>query len=457
MRRSLLATLICVFAALGAAALAAGPGPIKAEPGPVMAGIARRANDIADAVLSHHIDPPTRQQMILDGLKGVHKAAGVPTPDGLARRVSELAAPDQLAVLLAETWPRPAKKDSQSDELIGTFLGSMLSGIAGAELIPTKELKVAEQIEGNLYVGIHIAISYDETAKRPVIGQVLEGGPAYRAGAHDGDRIEEIDGVSTEGMSLRDAVDRLRGAEGTEVVVRLRDKASGEVRRLAMTRGRMPRPTVSGVRKRSDGGWVFRLDGPDAIGYLRVDDIAGSTPQEFRQIAPRLEAEGIRALILDLRGLSQTGLHPTVLLADSLLDGGTIGRVRTAASVEVYEAEPDSLFRGWPLAVLVDDSTSGAAAWLCAGLQDNHRAVTCRRAARHRRRSPFVGDAPGRRPGGPADHRPSRARRWPTACGAIPADPEDGDRSSRSALARRRATRGPSSRTSPSCCPVGPG
>jgi len=64
-----------------------------------------------------------------------------------------------------------------------------------------------------------------------------------------------------------------------------------------------------------------------------------------------------------------------VLLADSLLEGGTIGRVRTAHGEKRFEADSDALFRGWPIAVLVDSNTRGTAEWLAAALQDNHRAV----------------------------------------------------------------------------------
>jgi carboxyl-terminal processing protease len=204
---------------------------------------------------------------------------------------------------------------------------------------------------------------------------VFEGGPADRAGVRPGDLIEAIDGVSTEGLDLRKAVERLRGPEGTEVVVRVLRPGPGDVRTLTMTRGRLPRQTVTGIRRRTDGAWDVRLDVPEPIGFLKIGEISGSTPRELRQMARQLEAEGIRALILDLRMVSQAGFHPTVLLADGLLDGGAIGRVRTAAAVTPYVAEPDALFRDWPLAVLVDGSTSGAAEWLVAALQDNHRAV----------------------------------------------------------------------------------
>src|SRR5262249_30363665 len=127
-------------------------------------------------------------------------------------------------------------------------------------------------------------------------------------------------------------------------------------------------------RKRTDGGDDLCLDGPGPVGYLRVEQINGSTPQELRALARRLEDQGARALILDLRS-AMAGLHPTVLLADSLLDGGTIRPVRTGERVETLRAEPDALFPGWPLAVLVDESTDATAVWLAAALQDNRRAV----------------------------------------------------------------------------------
>jgi hypothetical protein len=70
-----------------------------------------------------------------------------------------------------------------------------------------------------------------------------------------------------------------------------------------------------------------------------------------------------------------TTVHPAVLLADTLLERGAIGRVRTVRGETTYQADPDALFRGWPIVVLVDSSTGGTAQWLAAALQDNHRAT----------------------------------------------------------------------------------
>ena len=113
----------------------------------------------------------------------------------------------------------------------------------------------------------------------------------------------------------------------------------------------------------------------DPIAYLRINEMAGSTPHELRKIAQQLESQGIKAIVLDLRGRKGNSAHTALLLADSLLDHGTIGRVRTSQGETVYQADSDAIFRGWPIAVLVDSNTSGAAEWLAAAIQDNHRGI----------------------------------------------------------------------------------
>ncbi len=170
-------------------------------------------------------------------------------------------------------------------------------------------------------------------------------------------------------------VDRLRGDEGTDVMVTLRQPNAAGTRTLKMTRAALPRTTVTGVQKRPAGGWDVRLNSTDPIGLLRITEITASTPHELRKLAQQLESEGVRAVVLDLRGLGGSSVHSAVLLADCLLDSGPIGRVWTPEREHTYQAEPDALFRGWPLAVLVDQATWGTAEWLAAALQDNHRAI----------------------------------------------------------------------------------
>jgi carboxyl-terminal processing protease len=351
-------------------------------PSAAPAGLAARIWEITDAVLDHHINPATRPQMILDGLEGVYQAAGAAVPAGLARRVSTITSPEQLTPLLDEVWrlmppaglPKPGRELGPDNPLIDALLGKVPSQ---ARLLSERDLKVEEQFAGNRYVGLQIALGIDSESKRAMVNEVFEGGPADKAGLKKGDLIEEIDGTSTEGADVREVVERLRGAEGTSVTIRVRQQKQPESRVLTITRGVLPRQTVKGFRNRADGSLELLIPGPERIGYLKFEEILGSTPHELRVLASRLEDEDAQALILDLRPVSQgrVDLHSTILLADCLLEGGTIGRVRSARGEEVFQAEPDALCRERLLFVLVDSNTPATAEWLAAALQDNHRAI----------------------------------------------------------------------------------
>ena len=254
-------------------------------------------------------------------------------------------------------------------------MNGLLAAVPGGAMITSaKEHEVQEQFQGNRYVGIHIQVRYDEKEKRTIIDGIIPGGPADRARMMREDRIEQVDGVDTKDMKLREVVDRLRGADGTDVSVTVR-QPKGEARALKATRGPLFIATITGVHTKTSGEWDYRLDGADGIGYLRIREISASTPHELRKVAQELEGANLQALIIDLRGLASRRLHPTVLLADSLLDHGRIGQVREAERVMTYDATPVALFRGLPLVALIDGETAATAEWLAAALQDNHRAV----------------------------------------------------------------------------------
>jgi carboxyl-terminal processing protease len=337
-------------------------------------GLARRVEEIADAVLAHHIDPPARQQMLLDGVKALYRVSGAPAPVGLSRRVSALTAPGQFAALLAEIWPK-AKPDAMG-ALEEAMIEGTLAGVSGgASVMSAKESAVMEQFEGNRYVGIHIALGMNDQEKRPSIFEVIEGGPADRAGVKKGDLVELIDGVDTKAMALRQAIDLLRGQEGSNVTIKVRQPNVAIARTYTIRRGQHARSTVLGYHKRPGGDWDCMLDATAPIAYLRIDQIAASTPHDLRKLARQLENRGHCGIILDVRSVGGTSVHPAVLLADTLLPAGAIGRVRTAEREVTYRADADALFRGLPIAVLVNEYTAGTAEWIVAALQDNHRAT----------------------------------------------------------------------------------
>ena len=137
-------------------------------------------------MLARNVDPPTRQQMILAGIKAVEKAGSDSLPSGIARRVSDLSNANQLASLLAETWANSKLVDRETrDEsfLQGVALGRPRQGQAA----------VGEGAEGRRVVRGQplrrdpgCPLGMDEKARKPLFHQILEGGPADQAGAMEG-------------------------------------------------------------------------------------------------------------------------------------------------------------------------------------------------------------------------------------------------------------------------------
>jgi len=376
MIRPAVLTLICVIST-GQTALAAAPE-----------GLAQSVWSVTETVLDHHIEPSSRQEMILGGLKGLYRAAGISVPSGLARRASTISNPEQLGSLLDELWP-PVPKEStdpkKHDLIMGKALvdSTLAAAPGGARLLSAGEAAVEKQVAGNRYVGLQIAVGMDLAKKRALLGEVFEGGPADRAGLKKGELIEEINGVTTAEMDLPEVIKRLRGPEGSTVTIRVRGPESSEPRTLTIPRKAVPRKTVIGFAKQGDGSPDLWIPDTDHIGYLKFDQILGSTPQELRVLVRRLEDDGAKALVLDLRPLvhGQIDVHSTALLADSLLDAGIIGRVQNVDRVETYQADSDAHFRGRPLALLVDNHTPPTALWFAAALQDNHRAIVVGQAS----------------------------------------------------------------------------
>ncbi len=326
---------------------------------------------VTDTILNKHIDPPARQAMILAGTKALYQANNRRIPKGLSRRVSELATTEQLTDYLDGV--RGEFKSMPNMEMILTQ--GMFAGIpGGATLINTEGDKVNEQLRKNRYVGTGIALGMSQPDQTPQILKVFYDGPAWKAGIKAKDLILEIEGQSTTKKNLRQIVEELRGEAGEDVGVVVRQPDSEESRKLTITRGRVFIPSVEGVRELPEGKWQFSIDSASEIALIRFKSFGPSTLHELRKAAEQLRDKDIRGVILDLR-LGGGLLHDTILVADSLLDGGVIGHIQSLDAERKHEAQPGELFPNLPIAVLVAKQTSSGNVFLAAALQDNQRAV----------------------------------------------------------------------------------
>jgi C-terminal peptidase prc len=362
----------------------AGPAEKKAEPAPAPPPFAHRLWTVMDLVREKHPEPPARADMMLAAARAVLTAAKKPVPDDLERRARAVQTREQFTALLKEVWPKgdgaPEAELLEAAALEGVFAPVPGKGVFS----PPEEVRVADQISGNRYVGTGIQIRLHPDEGYPQIVVPFRGGPAQKAGVKPDDLILEVDGKSMHELPIRQVVEVLRGEEGTTLTVVVRAPGSDEKRTVKMTRSVVPFEHVMGYRRASEDAWDYLIDPKGAVGYVRLDSCSSSTPHELRQAEQRLRAQGARALVVDLRssgGASE--FHNGTLLADALLDGAPLWRLREAGKeAREFRSGRDCLFRDWPLAVLINENVDTIEGAVVAALQDNGRAVLVGEATR---------------------------------------------------------------------------
>jgi carboxyl-terminal processing protease len=135
-------------------------------------------------------------------------------------------------------------------------------------------------------------------------------------------------------------------------------------------------PSVLGDRRRPDGHWDYLIDPDKKIGYIRITSFIQKTADELKAALDELKEKGMKALILDLRDNPGGLLSSAVEVSDLFIAKGKIVSTKGRNTPEkVYEAEEDGTFRGFPMAVLVNEGSASAAEIVSACLQDHGRAV----------------------------------------------------------------------------------
>src|SRR5207248_1572441 len=168
---------------------------------------------------------------------------------------------------------------------------------------------------------------------------------------------------------------RIIGKAGTDVKLKVR-RADGKEEELTITRANIRLATVVGVRRGKDNRWDYRPDPANQVGYLRVLSFGPNTAAEARAAVERLQKDGLKGLILDLRFCPGGIMNSAVGLAELFLDKGTIVTVKGHDKSEhAFKAEANKALGAFPVLVLVNEFTASAAEIVAAALQDNGRAT----------------------------------------------------------------------------------
>lgn len=211
-------------------------------------------------------------------------------------------------------------------------------------------------------VGMYLA----QKENQLIVQAPIPGSPAQAAGVQPGDVIVKIGDRSTAGMSQDEAVGLIRGPAGT--TVRLELQRAGVARPIVVELRRqvVHVPTVTGVTML-----------PGGVGYLRLTEFSEPSPGQLDQALNRLRAQGMQALLLDLRSNPGGLLETSVAVASRFLDSGPIVYVVSRnAQTQVYSAIPriPTAVYDLPMVVLVNGGTASAAEIVSGALQDAGRA-----------------------------------------------------------------------------------
>ena len=221
-------------------------------------------------------------------------------------------------------------------------------------------------------IGIQISV---EDGQLQILSPIY-GTPAYRAGLLAGDRILEVNGKSTDGLTLDEAVEKLKGEEGTSVTLTVTHPGQEAKEKITVTREKIHIETVLGERRKADGTWDYMLDDKQHIAYIRVTAFGRDTAAELQRVLTQLQTEKLRGLILDLRFNPGGLLSAAIEVSDLFVSEGRIVSTKGRNSPErVWDAHKEGTFDGFPMAVLVNRYSASASEIVSACLQDHKRAI----------------------------------------------------------------------------------
>jgi carboxyl-terminal processing protease len=260
--------------------------------------------------------------------------------------------------------------------------------------IPPVEARQFKEDIDRQFGGVGISVGLDPATKQLTVISPLPGTPAYEAGIYPGDKILRIDGQSTQGMSLGDAVKRMKGEPDKTVVLALGREGEPQPIEKTLVRKIIQEDTVQGdTRRKVDGEWTwdYFLPGHEHIGYIRMTGFAEAersgektTVADLKKALKELADGGMRGLVLDLRDNPGGSLNACIDVCRLFLDPSSVPdyqgvilttRGRDAKILRTYSADKPGPYTDFPMAILVNQRSASASEIVAACLQDYGRAV----------------------------------------------------------------------------------
>jgi len=256
--------------------------------------------------------------------------------------------------------------DVSDDSLVESAINGMLTSLdPHSNYLNTKNFNDMKVQTRGEFGGLGIEVSMENGLVKVV--SPIDDTPAARAGLKPGDLITHLDGDPVQGMTLPEAVEKMRGPVSSEIrlTIRREGKDPFDVKLVRAT------IKIQSVRSHLEG---------DNIAYIRITTFNEQTDVGLNNAMKNLKQQAggkLLGVVLDLRNDPGGLLDQAVAVADAFLDKGEIvsTRGRRSEDAQRYNARPGDIAAGLPVAVLINGGSASASEIVAGALQDHHRAI----------------------------------------------------------------------------------
>lgn len=257
-------------------------------------------------------------------------------------------------------------EDVTDEELIEAAIRGMLTSLDphSSYLSPENFDEMQVQTRGE-FGGLGIEVTMEDGFVKVV--SPIDDTPADRAGIMAGDYITHLDGEGVLGLTLGDAVEKMRGPVNTDIVLTVVREGADEPLEITVTRDII---TIKSVR------WSIE----DKVGYIRLSSFTENSEDGLIEALEAMDAElgdELQGIVLDLRNNPGGLLDQAIAVSDVFLDKGEIvsTRGRRDDSTQRFNARPGDLAHGLPVVVLINSGSASASEIVAGALQDHQRAI----------------------------------------------------------------------------------
>ena len=256
-------------------------------------------------------------------------------------------------------------RETKDAELVEDAINGMLQGLdPHSSYLNPKNFTDMQVTTRGEYGGLGLEVTMEDGLVKVITP--MDGTPAARAGIKTGDLIATIDGMSIQGLTLSEAVDKMRGPINSQIKIQVLRKGEKKPLEFVITRAVI---LVESVRFKAEGD----------IAVIRITTFTEQTEEGLEKAVQQTKAKignRLKGVILDLRNNPGGLLDQAITVSDSFLDSGEVvsTRGRRASDTQRYNARSGQLFANLPVVVLINQGSASASEIVAGALQDHRRA-----------------------------------------------------------------------------------